>query len=429
MKTFYHLLGNTTIASITNYTVWFALTYYVYLETQSVFATSIIAGIYLVATSISGFWFGSIVDNHKKKQVMVASSLISLAAYLIGFGIYATAPAGEFTQITSVRLWVMIVVLMSGTIAGNLRNIALPTIVTILFPEEKRDKANGMVGTTSGISFMIVSAISGILVGLAGLWYALLLAIGLSLLTLLHLWFIQVPELGIAHVEGSGMNIDIKGTIKVIAAIGGLFPLIFFTTINNFLGGVFMSLMDPYGLSLVSVETWGFLWALLGTGFIVGGAVIAKWGLGKNPLRSMFLANIFLWFIASIFTIQPSIILLCVGMFLYLCVMPFIEAAEHTIIQKVVAPERQGRVFGFAHSVEQAASPLTAFAIGPLTQFFFIPFMTTGAGVELLGGWFGTGPDRGMALVFTVTGLIGLLVTAVCMNTRFYTMLSKKVTR
>jgi len=49
--------------------------------------------------------------------------------------------------------------------------------------------------------------------------------------------------------------------------------------------------------------------------------------------------------------------------------------------------------------------------IGPIAQFIFIPFMTTGAGVDLIGTWFGIGTDRGIALLFIVTGLIGLIVT------------------
>ena len=184
--------------------------------------------------------------------------------------------------------------------------------------------------------------------------------------------------------------------------------------------------MDAYGLSLVSVQAWGLLWGVLSTAFIVGGLIITKWGLGKNPLRTLFLANIVIWAISSVFTVYSSIILLAIGMFVYLCVVPYIEAAEHTIIQKVVPHERQGRVFGFAQSLEQAASPLTAFMIGPIAQFIFIPYMTTGAGVELIGDWFGTGPDRGMALVFTITGLIGLCVTIIAMKSKYYTLLSKR---
>jgi DHA3 family multidrug efflux protein-like MFS transporter len=51
--------------------------------------------------------------------------------------------------------------------------------------------------------------------------------------------------------------------------------------------------------------------------------------------------------------------------------------------------------------------------------------MTTGAGVDLLGTWFGTGTDRGMALLFIVAGLMGLLVTLIAMQTRSYKTLSE----
>lgn len=53
------------------------------------------------------------------------------------------------------------------------------------------------------------------------------------------------------------------------------------------------------------------------------------------------------------------------------------------MLQKVVPLERQGHVFGFAQWVEQAATTLTAFLIGPLTQFVVIPFMTDGAALSV----------------------------------------------
>jgi DHA3 family multidrug efflux protein-like MFS transporter len=228
------------------------------------------------------------------------------------------------------------------------------------------------------------------------------------------------------HTEDAPKKLDIKGTLAVIGAVPGLFALILFTTFNNFLGGVFMALMDAYGLSLVPVEIWGLLWGFLSLGFILGGIIIAKKGLGKNPLRALLVANMVIWGISSIFTIQASIILLTIGSFIYMVVMPYIEASEQTILQKVVPFERQGRVFGFAQSVEMGAAPLTAFLIGPIAQFIFIPFMTTGAGVDLIGGWFGTGADRGMALVFTITGFIGLLATLIAFGSKYYRQLSNQ---
>jgi MFS transporter, DHA3 family, multidrug efflux protein len=427
VKTFYHLLVNNGVASFTNFTVWFAITFYVYLETRSVFATGTISGIYLTLTMLSGFWFGSLVDHHDKKRMMILSSAASLVLYAASFAVYVTAPPDSFKDVASVRLWTFIVLLITGVIAGNIRSIALPTFVTILIDEERRAKANGLVGMVGGISFGVVSVISGVLVGHSGMYWVLILASIMSIVAIVHLLFVKTPE-RTANVDGTSepKRVDIRGTMIVLGAIPGLFALILFTTFNNFLGGMFMALVDAYGLSLVSVETWGLLLGILSFAFMIGGAAIAKWGLGRNPLRAMMLANVVIWSVCAMFTIQSSIVLLMAGMFVFMAVSPYIEASEQTVIQKVVPEDRQGRVFGFAQSVEQAASPLTAFLIGPITQFFFIPFMQTGKGAELIGGWFGTGPDRGIALVFTLAGLLGLIVTLFAMRSRFYRELSTR---
>jgi MFS transporter, DHA3 family, multidrug efflux protein len=426
MKTFYFLLANTVLASVTNMTVWFALIFFTFLETRSVFATAVCSGIYLTIVALSGFWLGSIVDHNKKKRVMLGSSVVSLLIYVIGLLVFLTAPEGSFKDPTNIRLWILVVLLLVGVIAGNLRTIAIPTVVTLLVAPEKRDKANGMTGTATGVSFLVVSVISGLLVGFGGMHIVLFFAIGMTLLTIAHLLTVTIPEKEIVHTAENQKKVDLKGTYKVVRAVPGLFALILFTTFNNFLGGVFMSLMDAYGLSLVSVQVWGLLWGALSCGFIVGGLVIAKWGLGKNPLRMLFITNFVIWSISSVFTIVPSIVLLAIGMFIYICFVPVIEATEHTIIQKVVPHERQGRVFGFAQSVEQSASPFMAFLIGPIAQFIFIPFMTTGAGVALIGEWFGTGPDRGIALVFTLVGIIGLCITFFAFRSSSYRLLSRQ---
>jgi DHA3 family multidrug efflux protein-like MFS transporter len=131
-----------------------------------------------------------------------------------------------------------------------------------------------------------------------------------------------------------------------------------------------------------------------------------------------------LWVVSILFPLRSSIVILVIGMLVYMCLIPVIEAAEQTIIQRVVPFKQQGRVFGFAQSVESAASPITAFLIGPLAQFVVIPYMSTGGGVNGIGRWFGTGPVRGMALIFIVAGIIGLAVTLLAMASRSYHTLS-----
>jgi len=173
------------------------------------------------------------------------------------------------------------------------------------------------------------------------------------------------------------------------------------------------------------VETWGILLAVASFGFIVGGVVVARRGLGANPVRTLLLVNVVLWSITILFPIRSSIVPLVIGFFLYLTLIPVAESSEQTIIQRVVPYNEQGRVFGFAQTTETAASPVTAFLIGPVAQAWVIPFMTDGGGgADAIGGWFGTGPERGMALIFIVAGFIGLAATIAALNSRSYRHLS-----
>jgi MFS transporter, DHA3 family, multidrug efflux protein len=434
-RAFVHLLVNTLLVSVINFTVWFAVTFWVFLETKSVLATGMVAGIFLVATALSGIWFGSLVDHHRKKTTMQVSALVSLAFYAVAFTLYQLTSEQTFANPASVMLWVFIVVSMFGVIAGNIRSIALMTLVTLLIPEDRRDRANGLVGTTLGVSFLVTSVISGLLVAAGGMFYVLLLGMVALVLSVVHLALVRVEEQpeGAATQDAESTDpqakehkVDLRGTLRIVRGVPGLLALIGFACFNNFLGGAFMALMDAYGLYLVSVQTWGLLWGALSACYIIGGLAVAKTGLSKNPIRLLLLVNVAFWGVTCLFPLRSSVILLAAGMAIYMVLGPYAEASEQTILQKVVPYERQGRVFGFAQSVELAASPLTAFLIGPITQLIFIPFMTTGAGAELIGGWFGTGPDRGIALVFVLLGLVGLGVTILALFSRPYRQLSTR---
>jgi len=439
-KTFFHLLVSTLLVSVINFTVWFAITFYVYLQTHSVFATGVISGVFLALTASTGIWFGGLVDNHKKKTVMQVSTVASLVLYAVAFAVYQVTPKESFTDPASVTLWTLVLLLMFGVIAGNIRTIALATLVTVLIEEESRGRANGLVGTTTGVTFLVTSVISGVLVAVGDMFWVLVLALAVLTVAVGHLAVVPVterrtdptpteqmpPEGSTAEKAPAKRTVDLRGTIQVVRGVPGLMALIVFSAFNNLLGGVFMALMDAYGLSLVSVQAWGLLWGVLSTGFIVGGLLVARTGLGANPVRLLLAVNLLLWTVTLLFPVRSSIVPLVAGMYLYMLFVPYAEAAEQTILQKVVPYERQGRVFGFAQSVEQAASPLTAFLISPLAQFVFIPFMTDGAGADAIGGWFGTGPERGLALVFMLTGAIGILATAVALRSRPYRRLSDR---
>ena len=426
MKHFYQVLVNTLIANVTTSFLWFALVFWIYLETKSVLATGIIGGAYMLLVAIFSMVFGTVVDRHKKKSVFLFSSAVTLLSFAVAGMLYLMLPAESLLDIASPLFWLFIGVILIGAVVENMRNIALSTTVTLLVPKDKRANANGLVGTVSGIGFIITSVFSGLAIGLLGMGWILAIAIALTALGLLHMFFVAIPEKGIAHdPELANKKVDIKGSIATILAVPGLFALLIFSTFNNFIGGVYMALMDPYGLTLFSVEMWGILFGVAGTGFVVGGIAVAKFGLGKNPLKTLLRLAVVMGLLGALFTIREWPWLFALGIWLYMLLIPAIEAAEQTVIQKVVPYERQGRVFGFAQAFESAAAPITAFLIAPIAEFLIIPYMNSTEGKSYLGWLLGEGEARGIALVFLFSGVIMVLAACLAFMTKSYVKLAE----
>ncbi|MCA9318081.1 MFS transporter [Candidatus Saccharibacteria bacterium] len=425
MQNFYKVLLNTLVANVTSSFLWFALTFWIYLETKNVMATAIVGGAYMFMVALCSLVFGLIVDRNKKKRVMVLSSTITLVAYVLaGIG-FLLQPTENIATISHWAFWMFALLILAGGVVENMRNIALSTTVTLLAPKESRDKANGMVGTVQGVAFMVTSVFSGLSIGLLGMGWTLVIAIVLTTIALLHLLVtVQIPEAEIVHdSEIDNKRIDIRGSLATVRQVPGLLALMLFSTFNNLIGGVFMALMDPYGLTIFSVEWWGTVLGITSTGFVVGGLLVAKKGLGKNPLRTMLLLMVAMSVLGMLFTIREWWWLYVVGIFLYMCLIPAVEASEQTILQRVVPLKRQGRVFGLAQALESCASPISAFLIGPLAQYWLIPYMQSGTGRMRWSWLLGTGQARGIAFVVVLASLLMLALVLLAFRTKAYRQL------
>lgn len=79
---------------------------------------------------------------------------------------------------------------------------------------------------------------------------------------------------------------------------------------------------------------WGIVFGVAGTGFVVGGLFVAKFGLGKNPIRTLLYTAIIMGLLGAFFTIREWWLLYAAGIWLYMVLIPIMEAAEQTVIQR-----------------------------------------------------------------------------------------------
>ena len=422
--TFRRILVNTLLSSVTGTFLSFALTFWVYLETRSVLAASLLAGFSMLVGSASGLFFGAFVDGHRKKTSMLVSTVVTLVAFGFAAAVFVAAPARQLTDWTGVWFWAFAVLVLIGAIAGQLRGIALSTTVTLLIPEDRRDKANGMVGTVTGLAYTVTSVFSGLSVGILGMGGTVVIAVVLTGVVLVHLLPIGIDEPPVHRTVDHSVRSGPRTAWQSLRSVPGLTPLVFFSMFNNLVMGVYMTLMDPYGLTLFSVETWGLVLGAVTVGFMAGGALVARFGLGRSPVRTLLLVNVMIAVVGIASAFRDSQALLVVGMFGFMLLIPIAEAAEQTVMQRLVPYEKQGRVFGLAQSVESASTPVAAFVVGPLAALVLIPFMGSDAGRSSFGWLLGGGQGRGIALTFVAASSVMLVVVLLAFSSSAYRRLT-----
>jgi len=327
-RAFANVLVNTLIANVTTSFLWFALTFWVYIETRSVLATGIIGGAYMLLIAFFSMVFGTIVDRYRKHTVMLVSSVVSAVAFAAAGVLYLWQPESALLDIGRPWFWAFALIILLGGVIEQLRSIALSTTVTLLIPVEKHANANGLVGTVQGIAFLVTSVFSGLSIGFLGMGWTLIIAIVAMAATFVHLLFVRIPEQTPQRDPDAPSALDFRGSVRAIREAPGLFALIVFSTFNNLIGGVYMALMDPYGLTLFSAQMWGIALAFASTGFLIGGALVARFGLGRRPVRTMLLVVAGMGVLGAVFMLREWWPLFVVGMWVYMMMIPPVEAAR-----------------------------------------------------------------------------------------------------
>lgn len=168
-RTFAGILVNTALANITTSYLWFALTFWVYLETRNVIATGVIGGAYMLLIALSSISFGTFVDRYRKLAVMRFAAGFTLVMFVLSGVMFLLTPEGSMLDLTQPWFWIFAVIILVGAVVENMRNIALSTTVTILIEPDRRANANGLVGMVQGLMLIVTSVLSGLSVGLLGM--------------------------------------------------------------------------------------------------------------------------------------------------------------------------------------------------------------------------------------------------------------------
>lgn len=136
---------------------------------------------------------------------------------------------------------------------------------------------------------------------------------------------------------------------------------------------------------------------------------MSGWGGGHRKVFTVLGAYAILGAAVILAGSAPSIPLVSTALFIAFFSAPIVMAGSQSIMQAKVAPDVQGQVFALRVMLNTVAFAV-AFALGgPLADKVFEPFMAMDGALAIsIGQVIGSGPGRGMGLMFIVVGIFAL---------------------
>ncbi len=412
MKTFGIVWIGQLISILGTQLMGFALSIWLYQETGSAttFAISLLFNVLpnILVSPIAG----ALVDRWNRRWVMILSD--------IGAGL-GTLTIALLMRNGQLAVWH---IYLFNSLAATLNAFQQPAYtasITLLVPREVYGRASGMVQMGQAFGQIVAPLLAGVLVARIGPSGVILIDVATAAFAVCTLLWVQIPQPA-PSVGGEEQRTSLRQQIAFgwfyLADRPGLMGLLGLFAIVNFLLGVFNALLLPLLLSLVSPEIMGRLISISGVGMLMGSVVMSAWGGPQRRILGV------LGFIAlagagyAITGLSASPIVITAGIFLIMFSIPIAGGSSQAIWQSKVAPDVQGRVFALRSMVSTSAMPLAYVTAGPLADRLFEPLMATeGALAGSLGPLLGTGPGRGIGLMFVT---MGLLIGVACFLSYFH---------
>ena len=159
-------------------------------------------------------------------------------------------------------------------------------------------------------------------------------------------------------------------------------------------------------IALASVQSLGAV------GGVVGGLLLSTWGGPRRKVNGVLLGMVASSILGqALMGVGQGVFIWATAAFMGQLIIPVLNGSNQAIWQAKVAPDVQGRVFAVRRLIAQITAPVATALAGPLADNVFEPAMQPDGVLASLFGWLvGTGAGAGMALMFVISGLVGVAV-------------------
>jgi MFS transporter, DHA3 family, macrolide efflux protein len=385
----------------------FALGVWVYQQTGSVTQFALISLFSSLPMILISPIAGTLVDRFPRRWIMLLSDL--------GAGIAATVIAILFST-GDLTIWHIYIGTAISSCCSAFQWPAYTSATTFLVSKEHLGRANGMLQMGEAAGRLVSPILGGFLLLLIEMDAILFIDVASFIFALLTLILAPFPKQYIDRHRAEAIPWLTEATIGLVYIFKrkGLFALLAFFGVTNFLVGIVQMLVTPLVLSFGTPTDLGTIMTVGGVGMLISSVLMAT---TKEPQRRIYIIFAFMLLggiCISCAGFYKSVPLLGLIAFLFFFGQPIINSSTLIIFQNKVPANVQGRVFATIGAIANASLPLAYTVAGPLADKIFEPLMATnGLLAGSIGKIIGTGQGRGIGLMFIMMGILTVSATVI----------------
>ncbi|QSQ16891.1 MFS transporter [Myxococcus landrumensis] len=348
---------------------------------------------------------GVLVDRWDRRKAMLWSDVGSGVTTAIIWVLLILSEAGHL----SFQAWYLYPIVFLSGCCNAFRWPAWTATTPLLIPKQHLGRASGMAELGVAISQISSPVVAGVLVGVIGLHGVLFIDMCSFLFAAGVLVSVRFPSPPPRVTQVTGprtMRADLLEALRFVRERPGLKYLLAFTTFTNASLILVMLLITPLVLGFTDMANLGLIASISGLGMLGGGIVTSVWGGTKRRIRGVAGFPILAALMLLLAALPPSVPLIATAAMLFLFSMPMTTANSQVLWQTKVPLELQGRVAALRKTSGHTGVLLVTLLAGPLADRIFEPWMAPGGALAgSVGRVLGTGPGRGIALLFVLLGL------------------------
>ena len=382
---FFTIWTGQTLSWIGSAVAQFGLVWWITEKTGSATVLAVATLLSMLPGIILGPIIGALVDRWNRRMVMLlADGIIALASLWLAYLFW----------IDVLEIWQFYVVLVIRAIGQTFHWPANQASISLMVPKEHLPRIGGLNQTIGGAVNIIAPMIGALLLQIMPLYGIMMIDVVTAIFSILPLLFIIIPQPEKTPTEattGSQISAVWKDMIEGFHYIwhwSGLFWLLIIVMVLNFFVNPAMSLVPILVTRHFQGQALelGWLNASWGVGMLIGGLILGAWGGFKKRIHTMLMGIFGLGVGILMVAFAPAnmLPLAILGFLIGSAMNSIANGAGFAVLQTLVAPEMQGRVFTVVMSMAGAVSPISLAIGGPIADRFGIRTLYFIAGGSIL---------------------------------------------